>query len=379
MPPASIPARIAYLLQMADLSTENGIAKKIHQQAAAWNAAGAQVRIFGQANTPEVWSPPAGVTVALFPKGSPWRRYRQAGILCAAVRAWSPDIIYFRYAYHAPGLPALFRAFPAIAEVNSDDQREYPLTLGPLKNLYHRLTRHRVLSPILGFVPVTRELARVAHPFRRPVEVIANAIRLDSLPALPAPPPGFPVNLVFIGSARTPWHGLERIGELARIFPQWQFHVVGDDVSIWPLVSPQPPPPNLTFHGTLPRDRYLPLVAAATAALGTFGLYRKGMQEACPLKVREYLALGLPVIGACADTDIPEDADYYLRLPNNAAPLAPHRTTIAAFLERWRGRRVPRAAIAHLDTSVKEAARLAFMTRIVSDWRTAHDLPPIKT
>jgi hypothetical protein len=111
-------------------------------------------------------------------------------------------------------------------------------------------------------------------------------------------------------------------------------------------------------------------MGGAIAALGSLALYKNGMHEACPLKVREYLALGLPVIGACADTDIPDDAHYYLRLPNDAAPLAPHRDAIAAFIEHWRGRRVAREAVAHLDTSVKEAARLAFMARVAEDWRT---------
>jgi hypothetical protein len=377
MPPVHVPARIAYLLQMADLSTENGISKKIHQQAAAWRAAGAEVRIFAQSNDSRTWSPPAGVAISLFAKGPPWQRYRQARALRAAVRAWRPDVIYFRYAYHAPGLPALFREFPCVAEINSDDQREYPLTLGPLKNLYHRLTRRRVLAPVRGFVPVTRELARVVAPFSRPCEVIANAIPLATITPLPPAPDTSPVELAFIGSARTPWHGLERIGELARLFPEWRVHVIGDEASIWPTLSPLPAPANLTFHGALPCERYLPLLATTTAALGTFGLYRKGMQEACPLKVREYLALGLPVIGGCADTDIPDGADYYLRLPNDSAPLAPHRDSIAAFAAAWRGRRVPRASIAHLDTEVKEARRLGFMAGIVADWRAARGLPPL--
>jgi hypothetical protein len=87
------------------------------------------------------------------------------------------------------------------------------------------------------------------------------------------------------------------------------------------------------------------------------------MYEACPLKVREYLALGLPVIGAYRDTDIPDESEYFLRLPNDAAPLAPHRETIAAWIDRWRGRRVPRAAIAHFDHLAKEKRRLGFLER----------------
>jgi len=79
----------------------------------------------------------------------------------------------------------------------------------------------------------------------------------------------------------------------------------------------------------------------------------------------------LPVIGACRDTDIPENADYYLRLPNAATPLQPHAAAIAAFLSRWAGRRVPRASVAHVDLGVKEPLRLAFMEQIAAGFRRA--------
>jgi hypothetical protein len=104
----------------------------------------------------------------------------------------------------------------------------------------------------------------------------------------------------------------------------------------------------------------------ATIAIGTLGLYRKKMDEACPLKVREYLAFGLPVLAGYEDTDVPAGADYFLRLPNDNAPLAPHREKIAGWLDRWRGRRVPHTAIAHLDTVEKEKRRLAFIQSIAS-------------
>ena len=362
--------RIAYLGQMANVSCETSIAKKIRDQIAAWRSAGHDVHYFALAPCSQVWSGLASVAPAtVISRGSPWLRPHRSRALCRAIAAWQPDLIYYRYAHNAVGLPALFRCFPTVAEINSDDTIEYALTLGPWKTLYHRLTRRLILSSVSAFVPVTHELTRLVSPFARPSLVLANSITLTSLPLFSPVPSDSPTRLVFIGTARTPWHGLDRMAELARLFPDWRFDIIGDDASIWPSVSSAPAPVNVVFHGTLTRERYLPLLAAATVALGTFGLYRKGMQEACPLKVREYLAHGLPVIGACADTDIPADVDYYLRLPNDDAPLAPHRDAIAAFVEHWRTRRVPRAAIAHLDTSVKETARLAFMAKIAADLR----------
>lgn len=364
--------RIAYLGQMADVSRETSIAKKILGQTLAWRGAGHEVRYFALAPSQKLWSElsPALPAVVL-ERGPLLTRHFRSRALCRSVEEWRPDLIYFRYAHHAAGLPRLFSRIPAVFEINSDDTAEYPLTLGPWKTLYHRFTRRAILSGAAGFVPVTHELASLVSPFGRPSRVIANSITLSSMSLLAPAPASLRPRLAFVGTARTPWHGLDRIAEMARMFPDWSFDIIGDDSSIWSSVSDTIAPANLTFHGTLERDRYLPVLASATIALGTFGLYRKNMHEACPLKVREYLALGLPVIGACADTDIPEGSDYYLRLPNDGSPLTPHRETIAAFVAHWQGRRVPRASVAHLDTSVKEAARLAFMAKIAADFRSA--------
>jgi glycosyltransferase involved in cell wall biosynthesis len=356
--------RIAYLGQMADVSCETSIAKKIRSQCLAWIGAGHTVRYFALAPSHVVWPGLSPLKTELIPSGGALGRLLRAPALCRRIRAWQPDLIYFRYAYHAPGLPALFRDFPTVAEINSDDQREYPLTLGRLQNLYHRFTRHRVLTPIRGFVPVTHELTQRFASFGQPSLVVANSIDLDSFASLAPADPSAPVRLAFLGSPGTPWHGLDRLGELASLLPHVIIDIIGCTRSDWTPSSS--PPPNLIFHGHLTRDRYEPLLRQATAALGTFGLYRKGMHEACPLKVREYLALGLPVITAYEDTDIPPGADYCLRLPNDNASLTPYRTQLISFIERWRSNRVPRSSIAHLNTSAKEALRLAFLASIAT-------------
>jgi len=369
--------KIAYLGQMADVSRETSIAKKIRDQLRAWRAAGHDCRYFALVSSVGLWPGlTAEAPATVVARGPAWLRPFRSRALCRTLADWRPDLVYFRYAYHEAGLPDLFARFPAVAEINSDDTIEYALTLAPAKNLYHQLTRRRILRSVSAFVPVTHELARLVAPFARPSEVIANSIDLSAVAPLPPAPASSP-RLVFVGTARTPWHGLGRIAEIARLFPDWSFDIVGDDAKTWPSDSTAPIPSNLVLHGTLPRERYLPLLASATVALGTFELFRKGMHEACPLKVREYLALGLPVIGACEDTDIPPGADYYLRLPNDAASLAPHREALAAFLDRWRLRRVPRASIAHLDTAVKEPRRLAFMQDIAADWRARRGIAPL--
>lgn len=359
--------RIAYLGQMADVSAENGISKKIATQAGAWCSAGHNVGYFSLTPSTQVWSGLGGISVELVTRGKLGQRLFRSLQLVDRIRAWKPDVIYFRYAYHSAGFPGLFREIPTVAEINSDDRTEYPLTLSPAKLAYHRLTRSRILTTVSGFVAVTHELGTRFATFGKPTEVIANAITLDEF--TPAPPaPTSPMRLVFVGTAGTPWHGLERIAELARLFPEIAIDIVGCTTRDWQQVTgrAESPPAQLKFHGPLPRADYEPLLHGATAALGSMALFKNQMEEACPLKVREYLAFGLPIIAAYRDTDIPDDAEYFLRLPNDATPLAQHRERIAAWLESWRQHRVARAAIAHIGTAVKEQRRLAFLEKIAA-------------
>ena len=362
--------KIAYLIQMADLTTENGITKKIRSQAGQWIGYGHQVCCFALRPTSALWAGLDQVDWVIQPYEHTILRPRRSRTLCASVRNWQPDVIYFRFGYSNSGLASLFREYPTIAEFNSQDLDEYPLTLSRAKLLYHRLTRSRLLRSCLAGIAVTREIAEYYAKDRVPCSTLGNAIDLTTIPSLAAGN-NDPPSIVFIGSRGAPWHGLDRLAEIARLFPRVSFEVIGYDATDWRCTARAPAPENCHLHGYLTAAQYTPLLTQATAAIGSLALFRNRMDEACPLKVREYLALGLPVIGAYHDTDIPGDADYFLRLPNNAESLAPWRDRIAAFIERWRGRRVPRTAIAHLDVSVKEAQRLAFMEKIVADWHTA--------
>lgn len=120
----------------------------------------------------------------------------------------------------------------------------------------------------------------------------------------------------------------------------------------------------MLFHGRLDRRDYEPLMYQADVAIGTMALYRKGMNEASPLKVREYLAYGLPVIIGYQDTDFPESVPFLLQLTNASGNLEHHLAEIDAFVQNWRGKRVLREQIQHLDNRVKEIVRLEYMDRI---------------
>jgi hypothetical protein len=108
----------------------------------------------------------------------------------------------------------------------------------------------------------------------------------------------------------------------------------------------------------------IPLLARADVAIGSLGLYRAKLQEASTLKVREYLARGIPTILGYRDTDFPEWAPFLLQIPNSADGVRRSLNEIEAFVRSSRGGRVPRDRIRHLDVAAKEAARLVFLEQV---------------
>jgi hypothetical protein len=110
-------------------------------------------------------------------------------------------------------------------------------------------------------------------------------------------------------------------------------------------------------------EEYLPIVAQADVAIGPLALHRKGLSEASALKVAEYLAHGLPVILANAETAFPDGASFLLQLPNTEDNVDVSTGQIRDFVERWRGRRIPRSEVSAIDSRVVERERLSAILR----------------
>src|SRR5688572_12613391 len=192
--------RIAYLSQMADVSRENGITKKILSQITSWTENGHTARYFALAPNDSVWPGFMRVETTIIPRGNALSRFFNAPKLAAAIRSWKPDLIYYRYGHHVAGLPALFRTFPTVAEINSDDLREYPLKFPLRKRIYHRMTRAKLLGAVSAFVPVTTELGQRLSVFGKPVFPLGNSITVADYETCPTVPDTDSRHMIFLGS-----------------------------------------------------------------------------------------------------------------------------------------------------------------------------------
>jgi hypothetical protein len=352
--------RIAYVVGWPG-GHHTGPFKKVVEQSAAWRAFGHEVGLFVLTESPHAdeWSQLPGVQQVTCRAPGVAALFRQKERLVSSVLRWGPDVAYHRYALPYPGMLRMARRLPLVLEINTDDLAEYDL-LSPLKGKVNRLTRGQVLRRVAGLVVTTRELAQspIFARYARPSLVLANGISLASVHPSPAPENSGP-RLVFLGQPGCPWHGLDKLAALARARPGWHLDVVGPDRSEVP-----DPPTNLAVHGSLSVEQYRPILARADIGVGTLALHRKNMDEASPLKVREYLATGLPVITGYRDTDFPGAPPFLLQLPNTEDNVTSHLAELDAFVDAWQGRRVPRDRLTHLDSLHKESARLAFFSRV---------------
>lgn len=116
--------------------------------------------------------------------------------------------------------------------------------------------------------------------------------------------------LLFVASQFVPWHGLDRLLAAAQQCDQdFIVHLVGrvfdDDMA---AVASDP---RFIPHGVLDAAQIATLIEESWVGLSSFAFDRKAMTQACSLKVREYLAAGLPVYADHTDV-FPESFPYFV-------------------------------------------------------------------
>lgn len=90
----------------------------------------------------------------------------------------------------------------------------------------------------------------------------------------------------------------------------------------------------VTFYGSKQGEELKSFYRKADIGLGSFGFYKIRLNRSSVLKMREYLAYGLPVISACEEDFIREGetCKYYLHFPNDDSTVDIGR--ILAFYDR---------------------------------------------
>jgi hypothetical protein len=346
--------KIAYLAHW-NQGAMSGVYKKIVQQTNLWNEMGHPTNVFLLTNNCHLEAPTDSlpwqiVNYNQYSRLSGWHR------IAMLISKWKPDYIYHRYDLYYPALIRLMDLLPTVIEINTNDYYEYGFS--NLRGLYNRLFRSRVISRAAGLVFVTAELSLdpVFAKYERPSCVIPNGILLEDIIKCPAPS-AKGVRMIMIGSNGQPWHGMDKVLALAKLRPAWLFDIVG--------YEGETELKNVRFWGKLGYKDYKSLLNVADFGIGSLALYRIKMNEGSPIKVREYLAAGLPSIIGYIDSDFPEGAPFLLRLPNDKENIIKCLGLIDEFVSNWKSKRVERQSIKIIDSRNKERQRLEFCRHLI--------------
>lgn len=358
--------KIAYVAHVS--SRSNGVLAKVRAQAAIWRGIGHDVRIFYVSNAPV----PCEKTYLV------WRNFERLnarGGMLSDIEAFSPDMVYLRPGKITLNTQIMLHKFgrKMVVEINSNyiEEGRHNAHKSFLKYAAYRFNVSYfpyVARSVAGIVCVTHELEALSAFSSQPNKmVVPNGILLKADMLCKQNAPEGPVRILFLGSPDQPWHGVDTLPNLAqRLGDGFHIHVIGPRTM---QLGQERLPQNITVHGYMDRAEYSRLIASMHIGLGSAALYRNKMNEACPLKVREYIASGFPVILPYRDSAFSKECpEWVLRTPNepNAFRDMSVVSRIGDFCVRYRDFVVQHhASASYVDAAVLEADKVEHLRRWV--------------
>ena len=263
------------------------------------------------------------------------------------------DVVLFRYPVASVGLAQLLSEFghKVVLEHNTIESYEVlmlqkshlsrqPFSFSPrflwyaFQTIFLRRTdetrfgRH-ILRSALGGVCVSHEIERYEHrryaPYR--TTVVANGAKAPSMPVLQAVPFDRVLRVCMIIGSPAIWHGYDRMFEGLK-------KLSDENCTIWIDIIGMDKPKDqqeleygghrVQWLGVMNQEEIARHLQQCHMAIGTLALFRKKMKEASPLKVRECLMQGMPMVLGYYDTDISADerfGPYIFQVSNSDEPI----------------------------------------------------------
>jgi len=259
------------------------------------------------------------------PKKFPWsiyeRYFKRCNIIERTIDLSLYDYIILRYPGADKSGIEFAEKFNVITEHHTDEISELVSHLKSERALKEKIMYlilylqekrygRKVLRNCKGLIAVTKEIKQIELKkinYNIPAAVITNGIEVNTISFT-----GFKkfneknLDIVFLSTSASPWQGFDRILKSLDDYRgdvKITLHIIGHvDHNILPNSCSHLS--NIKFHGIKIGSELDNLMGNMHVAIGTLGLFRKNMQEACTLKTREYTARGIPFILAYKDPDL---------------------------------------------------------------------------
>ncbi|MGE8359085.1 hypothetical protein [Pseudomonas sp.] len=280
------------------------------------------------------------------------------------------DAFVLRYYVHDPFqlLFILFCKRPVYLVHHTLEEPELAMggsVSGRLRSALESLIGKYAIKKSAGTIAVTREIldyerSRTQIDSRKAF-LYPNGVFFDHVPVSDrrTEVPEF----LFVAGYFASWHGLDLLlDELSSRADQFVLHLVGDLSEVDRLRASADK--RIVLHGRLNAEAIRGVAESCSLGLSSFALDRKGMKEACTLKVREYLVMGLPVYAGHIEV-FPAAFDFY----RNGAISLPEILSFARTASSASREQVAAAAKPYID----KAATLDILYRALVDAQKTQD------
>jgi glycosyltransferase involved in cell wall biosynthesis len=190
----------------------------------------------------------------------------------------------------------------------------------------------KMIRKCAGLIGVTNEIKRYELS-RAGISMractIPNGVLVEEIPfSGHAQYDGRVLNLLFLANRFETWQGLDRVLVGLQNYvsrkPRLHVSVVGSvsqrDRALCSQLDHHPRV-KVSFLGRLYGDELEEAFQQCHVAFTSLALFRKGMEEACALKTREYTARGLPFVIGHHDPDLEGVDDFCLPIPPDDTPV----------------------------------------------------------
>ena len=226
----------------------------------------------------------------------------------------APDVLLLRHSFYDPFQTRFVQGRPGVVTVHhAIEDAEIAAFGGRVSAVKRSLERRfggttlRRVSAVCALTPeiLNHELARSSRP-DVPAFVYPNGRLLDEAPVLDHRDG---LRLAFVASEFAPWQGLEELVEaVTATTGEFTLDLVGalSETQRGLCASD----PRIVVHGLVSGDELSSILSGATVGIAALRTDGKGLTQACSLKVRDYLAAGVPVVSGHRDV-FPDDFPFY--------------------------------------------------------------------
>ena len=276
--------------------------------------------------------------LAVFSRFRLLRAVFRTGVILKAANGWvrrfQPQVILFRYNFMYIVKPFNPKKIDKQIIFLSIHHSKEPAELGmnPLAFLFvpfERILARSFFRHVDGVIGVTEEITRFeSERIGRdiPTHVFPNGINVKDHPARTESIfTGDELRMIFVAGVYDRWHGLDRLLKGMSAY-RGPVNLVLTVVGAWSgeverLAEGFSQGVRIQFIAHPNPHELRSLLDQAHLAIGGLGLHRKKLNQGCTLKVRDYLAWGIPFVISHEDVDLDETLSLYLRVPADESPV----------------------------------------------------------